>query len=826
MPNVRSGLFTPREFSYRRNALKLAPDAFVVVNGALTSRVLSPMKVEQTQDIDIRGGITSVNVSAAVSPPGSSKATIEITTPMYKGLHEDYFVTLPNGVRAPFFMPMMEVKIYMKGRFLEPEYKYVTQYYPVFWGMITNVQENYSSGNYNITLSCDDFLVWWRFQKITLNPGIIDSFYGGALQTKFPTVFEKMSPWEIIYSMFTDNFFIQHKKDGTEAFFNFVYPQWSKTAMMPDSLVPVKDTFGPMSSLVMDYWNDRFGMGVSRDGDIGQIKSEVSQIPLEMFGLRGPIKQETVQNKIMTFLDYKDKQYSGHTDTAAALDLDFGLLARVQPFGAFDLFGQGTEPTIMSKMEIATAVCEKVQMEFFVDTNGKFVFKPPFYNLDVASAGLKHYRIGPEDVIDFNATFDSNVLINYLTVTGPMYQQIPSLEAIGFHVDFDSVRKYGIRAEQVNIPYGMNGKQLRMIAVAEMSRRNGQAFSGSVTIPLRPEMRLGYPVYMEHIDAFYYVTGINHSFSFGSSATTSLTLEFRRDKVFDDGNSGIGDSQMGDVLYSCVIRNRENELSEEFKKSKPDFEKIKDRLEKISFAKRKLETGEETSEIYDVSDLDTLFNETKKNIIAAQNNIMDGPNMMGTWKVDRATVKLRSSDQIKDKEKDSAYSANELVMMTNESLPYTDKLGYKHIGAFPYGANLVLSKNGMMRDMTDFIEKTNHEVDVLMNCNGAPEISSDNPSSEDSKGMTIGLNSDSSMINETVEVTIKDYTDQVEKRREMEQDLSQYLPFYGRDERARYEALAHINASDKAAKAQMDVPIDGTLQCTKESYQNESTYSG
>src|SRR4030042_1610384 len=129
----------------------------------------------------------------------------------------------------------------------------------------------------------------------------------------------------------------------------------------------------------------------------------------------------------------------------------------------------------------------------------------------------------------------------------------------------------------------------------------------------------------------------------------------------------------------------------------------------------------------------------------------------------------------------------------------------------------------MMRDMTDFIEKTNHEVDVLMNCNGAPEISSDNPSSEDSKGMTIGLNSDASMVNETIEATIKNYTDQVEKRREMEQDISQYPVFYGQD-RELYEALAHINSSDKAAKAQMDVPIDGTSQCTKESYQNESTY--
>ena len=532
MATTRSGLFTLKEFSYRRNVLKLAPDAFVVINGALTSRVLSPMESGGTKDIDIRGGIVSVNVSAAVSPPGASRASIEVVAPMYKGLHEDYYISLPNGTRVPFFMPMMEVKIYMKGRFLESEYGYTPRYYPVFWGMITNVQENYSDGNFTISISCEDFLCWWKYQKITTNPSVQSAFFGGASQVRFPSVFKNMSAWEIIYSLFVDSFFTQHHENGAASFYNFVYPNWSKSGDLPNNIKNQRDTFGPLSSKVIQYWNERFGFGLTTADNPNLLKTQLEKVPLKMYGLRGPIDYKTVTDKLLSFLDKNESTEMAQTDRRAKLDLDFGLLARVQPYGLFDLFGSGTEPTIYSKLEIATAICEKVFMEFFVDTNGEIVFKPPFYNLDVASGNVPYYRVGPNDVINYNSSFDSNSIINYLTVTGPMYQTLGSLEAIGFHADFDSIAKYGIRSEQVNVPYGMNGKQLKMIAAAEMARRNGQAYTGSVSIPLRPEMRLGYPVYLEHIDTFYYVTGINHNFSFGSAAITDLSLQFKREKIF------------------------------------------------------------------------------------------------------------------------------------------------------------------------------------------------------------------------------------------------------------------------------------------------------
>ena len=824
MATTRSGLFTLKEFSYRRNVLKIAPDAFVVINGALTSRVLSPMSVGSTQDIDIRGGITSINVSAAVSPPGASRANIEVVAPMYKGIHEDYYVSMPNGTRVPFFMPMMEVKIYMKGRYLESEFGYVPRYYPVFWGMITGVQENYSDGNFTLSISCEDFLCWWKYQKITINPGVQDTFFGGAPQTRFPSVFEKMSAWEIIYSLFTDSFFAQHNDNGASAYYNFIYPKWSKSADLPDSILPIRDTLGPLSSLAISYWNKRFGMGVTDNKDPNLTKDQLAGVPLKMYGLRGPIKFETVRNKLLTFLDNKEGSYGDQSDRRAELDLDFGLLARVQPYGLFDLFGSGSEPTIFSKLEIATAICEKVFMEFFVDTNGEIVFKPPFYNLDVASGNVKYYRVGPDEVINFNASMDSNAIVNYLTVTGPLYQSLSSLEATGFHADFDSIMRYGIRSDQVNVPYGMNAKQLKMIAVAEMARRNGQAHTGSVSIPLRPEIRLGYPVYLEHIDTFYYVTGINHNFTFGSSAVTELSLQFRREKIFEDGNSGIPGSQLGDVLYSCVMRDKEAEVAKILTNDKPIIEEVHKRIEALyDEAKVKNPMGK-------TPELDKKVNDWKKQIIAAQNGVFEGPGLMGLWKIDRANVKKRTSEQLNEAGDDATFTANELVMITRESVPYTDKLGYRHMGAFPYGANLVLTKDGQMRDSTNFIESTDQSVDTMLNSIGVREELSSGISSEANQDTSDNVTQDYTTNVEQREVTIQKSQDTMNNRYGIDADIKQQQNeqsnpnIYDRTQDS--TGLVAINDAEAAARVMMDVPLNSADPCVRESNQNESTNSG
>jgi len=741
MAETRSGLFTPNEFR-NRGLLRLAPDAFVSVNGALGARVLSPVSKKGLKGLEIRGGITSVNVSLALSPPGASKCTFDVVAPQYKGLHEDYYINLPNGTKMPYFAPMMEVKVYMKGRYLDESTGYVPQYYPVFWGMITNVSESYSGGVNTFSITCGDILTWWKYQKLTLKPAAIQSLFGAPGMNRFPTVFENMTPWELIYALFMDTFFVS---DSGRAY-NFIYPKLSKSEFAPDfgglSGAERKRTFTALSMNIIDYWNRRFGF------DADSPIADPDRMPLEMFGLRGPISIESVRESVSTFRSTArmDRQSS----IRARLTLDYGILARIQPYGAFNLFGDGATALETTKLEIANQVCEQTHMEFFLDSNGRLVFKPPLYNLDVNAEDVPYYTFKPEDIITFGADTNSDAIVNYLEVTAPLRYEIPDLENIGYHIDVDSVKRYGIRFQHVAMRYGNDARSLRLVACAEMTRVNGRAYTGSLSTPLRPELRLGYPVYVKHIDAYYYVTSVSHSVSFGSSATTTLGLEFRRDRVWDDGSVT---GTAGTLLKSKVLRfDPKTNLGLVVNEDKSKNDEDKEAPEKTADEKMQEAVIELREAIKGGSlpegELQMMVNDILKDDFKRASGFLAGPPSQGFYKVSDARVKrvaanktggyvvdnqtkvskLQEGDEkaaaknpvpIDDQRAETqAIISNELLMITDDTVPFSDKRGYKHIGAFPYGANLKVTRASDLVDSSNPRDARDAQTNAVLGASG------------------------------------------------------------------------------------------------------------
>ena len=741
MAETRSGLFTPNEFR-NRGLLRLAPDAFVSINGALGARILSPVNTKNLKGLEIRGGVTSINVNLALNPAGSSKASFEVIAPQYKGLHEDYYINLPNGTKMPYFAPMMEVKIYMKGRFLDESTGYVPQYYPVFWGMITNVSETYSGGINTFSVSCGDILTWWKYQKITLKPAAVSSLFGAPSLSHFPTVFENMTPWELIYALFLDTFFVS---DAGQAY-NFIYPKLSKSGFSPDfgglKGAERKETFTALSLNVIDYWNKRFGLAV--DSQV----TDPDRMPLEMFGLQGPISLESVREAVSTFRT--TARSARQSSIRARLTLDYGILARIQPYGAFNLFGNGASSLESTKLEIANEVCEQTHMEFFLDSNGRLVFKPPLYNLDVNAEDLPYYTFKPEDIITFGSDINSESIVNYLEVTAPMRYELPQLENIGYHIDFDSVKRFGIRFQHVAMRYGNDARSLRLVACAEMTRINGRAYTGSLTTPLRPELRLGYPVYVKHIDAYYYVTSISHSVSFGSAASTTLGLEFRRDRIWDDGTvTGVpGTLLKGKVLrYSATTKIG---IVEREDNTKTDTEEqagkqtATERTEEATKQVREALKGGSASD----EDVQRVVNDMLKEDFKRVSGVLSGPPSQGFYAIDDASIKRPVSNETGDyvtaaqedvakKQKGSdeaaaggaipiedqrsetqAIVSNELLMITDDTVPYSDKLGYRHIGAFPYGANLKMTRGNDMVDISNPRDSRDAETNSVLSASG------------------------------------------------------------------------------------------------------------
>jgi hypothetical protein len=722
----RSGLFSFKGIK-NRNVLKLAPDAFAIMNNSFGEKVISPMDANSTpfsapgdrsKTVQMQGGITSINVNSAISPAGAGRASIEVLAPQYKGGHNDYYVDMPNGVRLPYFLPMTEVKIYMKSRFIEKteEHRNKPQYYPVFWGFITSVNESYTNGVSTFSLSCVDLLNWWSFIKVTVKPSSENSLMGAPQANRFPTIFEFLNPWEVIYALFLDTFFVQGGQDNLGGLTSqFVAADYGGIKNTPqfglDGNGERRAVLGGLASSTVSYWSNRFGFQnfVAYDENAatetaGEASAQNKGI-LEMYGLRGSINVNTIGKSVMDFKENNNRT-KGRT-VKADVNLDFSILERIQPFGQFSLYGDGSTTIRNTKMEIANKVCDDTHMEFFLDMNGSFVFKPPMYNLDVVNGKDGVYVMESEDII--NSTFAHNIdgIVNFLEVTGPMNYNNPELLYKGLHIDYPSIRRYGMRHQILSMNYGNTPETLRAIAVAEMARINSKTKTGTMSIPLRSEMRLGYPVYISHIDAYYYVSGISHSFTFGSTATTQLSLESRRDRVYDDGSIT---GSPGKILKGYVSELRKGVDDILSTGGTPTSTDLND-------AKQGARTPADINQDNEAETLNTL----QKSYIKETKALFAGNNSQALTRIRKARTTLRPDVAIppgkpEDRNTDANTSiqvnSNELIHITKETVPYTDAHGYEHIGAFPYGANLRLDRLNSSR----LIDQSNRaESDVYKN---------------------------------------------------------------------------------------------------------------
>lgn len=710
-----SGLFSFKGIK-DRSVLKLAPDAFAIMNNAFGEAIIAPMDANSTtfsapgdrgKSVQLQGGITSLNVNTTISPAGGGRANIEVLAPQYKGMHNDYYVDMPNGIRMPYFIPMTEVKVFMKSRFIEgdPKYKYKPQYYPVFWGFITSVEESYSDGVSTFSLSCADMLNWWSFQKVTIKPSSDQALSGAPQANKFPTIFEYLNPWETIYSLFMDTFFVQGDKENADGLTsNFVAPEFSSSGARYDlgsiTETDLRNMLGGLARNTTQYWSNRFGFQAFA-GINGKSSSNDKGI-LEMHGLRGPVNITNWDKDIMRYKMSAEKT-KGRTVTAE-LDLDFSILERIQPYGQFSLYGSGSESVMNTKLEIANKVCDDTHMEFFLDLNGSFVFKPPMYNLDVVSGGDSTYIIKSEDTVNFTFAQNTDGLVNFLEVTGPVNYNTPEINYKGIHIDYPSIRRFGMRHQVLSMNYGNSSESLRAIAVAEMARINSKTKTATISIPLRSEMRMGYPVYLSHIDAYYYVTGITHSFTFGSTATTQLSLESRRDRVFSDGS--IADKSGAAVPVGTILRAYVSEL----RKGKAEIEDAD--LEVAS-------QGSRTSADIGQDNKASTKNSLMKEYIKDTKGLFSGNNSVGLTKIRPARTTLNPDVAIpsgtpEDGNTDARTSlrtnSNELIHITNWSVPYTDINGYEHIGAFPYGANLRLDRSDSRYNIVDMTDRASSDV--------------------------------------------------------------------------------------------------------------------
>jgi len=490
-----------------------APDAVVYINGD-TDIMGCPSCRKR---FDWNKYITSIQIDLSVdSVPGS--ATIAISIPRHS--IDDFFF---DG--EPVITEMMEVEVYAKGYYLVEG---VPQHYPIFWGLITEVEDAYSGGEHTVNLHCSDILKWWELCKMNINPAFTATA-GQKGRSLFGNVFFGMNPYDVIWTLAQQSF--GDVVVGTGSLVSLYKEQGGQKAVFDASL-----------SDIMLYWEERFS----------RIRSNVMMYGVNGVAVRGDSLYEAYRHGRKgtlgkPFASTAVRNANGGKDGGQMVfdPTDPNVVAfRTQ----FQNAGQVNfwQSEYQTKLELANAAKEAIGFEFYMDVDGSIVFKPPFYNLDILSNKPLSW-IQDIDIIDISRSRSEAEVVTQVQMQGAfggsidygMPQEVTPFTSV---TDYHLLRKYGWRSHTYNSEFMGDPMLMFYHGMDILDRLNSKRHRGSVTIPLRPELRLGFPVYLAPWDQIWYVSGISHNIQFGGRATTTLTLTAKRGKFF--APQGIGTMQM------------------------------------------------------------------------------------------------------------------------------------------------------------------------------------------------------------------------------------------------------------------------------------------
>ena len=431
------------------------------------------------------------------------------------------------------------------------EYKANTPVYPyyhVFHGVVTRVAQSYGPGTYTVTLTCSSMLHFWEHQNVVINAQVAGSRGPRNTHQKSSLVGNKyanMTPYSIIYSLY-------YEEVGAPAADSFTVGQ--KTNRDSDSSA-VNDSMYHLNTL---YWEKRHTQrmyGLRMHGVSGEMWSAAQQAVIAKLDRKGlknlgtktykeqqrktndPFKHDPARQR-------RKKNSKGELTkgTSTLFSTAQGMNTADQLAFSFDLgqFGdvQAFDSQYMGKLDIATQVTAACGYEFYQDVDGDLVFKPPYYNLNTKPS--KVYIIEDVDIINMGVS-EGEPAATYAVVTGTNHKNLKGMDHTFIqpkviYVDYRLVAQFGWIETSKEVDHIEKPDSLWLYAVNLLTEMNKGLHTADVSIPLRPEMRPGFPVYIRHLDCYYYCTSLNHNTSFGGQCTTSLTLTAKRAKFYPPGD--------------------------------------------------------------------------------------------------------------------------------------------------------------------------------------------------------------------------------------------------------------------------------------------------
>jgi hypothetical protein len=534
-----------------REIVKTCPDVVVYIEGKpyITNPFINlndsrNQSNSQSTSVPFNDYIDSFSVSYQVDnlvPTASFSLNIPAS--------RKYLFQAPGGNNI--LEPMMQVQVFAKGYFFAQNGN--TLYYRVFKGLITSVSYTDTGTALQVAVSCKGTMHFLDLMYVDLQTSQITN--SPTPVTPFNSNQYLMSPYQMLADIFTRSVTFEgfqltsiqqdSLKAGTSDWKDSVKAQFiSRWQTILTNVTRDVRILGYGYQDITGLQDSQAQVGVLYDTFTAEPKDAVGQMA---YNMRASTNSRVPQKSIIAQASDKDL----YINIMRTYLPDFQVAAVQQ-------LGGKTVP----RSERIRFIANLIGYEGYQDLDGAIVFKPPYYNLDVTNLGTDPAAQGQGGSFTSSATSaasyiraNANPFVVYLSeietetevedeanvratrmCVQPDFMSnlhFPSAEGpqvlpVADHIDIAKLAKFGLREQPLrNLNYlGQNDLiALYTYAVSELNRANRGYRTYTFSIPLRPEIRLGFPMYIPHRDMYGYINSVSISYQQGQSATMQVTLD-------------------------------------------------------------------------------------------------------------------------------------------------------------------------------------------------------------------------------------------------------------------------------------------------------------
>lgn len=632
-----------------RDIVKTAPDMVVYINDLPI--VFNPYIGDSGVSVNFNDFITNISGTAdcdALIP----SANITMSVPN----HYNYLFLVPGGNKI--LSTMSTIKMFSKGYYFDENGDSI--YHRVFYGVIDSIGYTYTGTTLQITINCKGIMRLFELIQTNVNPSTMN--FGvmktGTQLTAFRTKDYDKSALAIIYK----NIFRDLVPEEIAAALNETTVQRAGSSVKTlDTRIKNEDLVEMIQTRFINRWSP--------------VLSEIKKAT-RIFGfdyeIENKLKTKTELKDLVEQQKYIESTFKNQVDSVAKYLPDYAI-------GNITLL----QSRITSKLERISSMASVTGYEAYQDLNGNIIFKPPLYNLDVTQSKLEESKnpfiINLDEVIDETEQEDEQgIRVTRVTVKGQpwgaLLQDYPGdiLPGVATYTDMNLFSKFGMREEPVReITWLKQDDAVNYAyAISEMYRMNRAYRTYRFSIPMRPEMKLGFPCYIKHHDMYGYIRNISWSYSVGGTSTMSITLDCIRRRILmpfqvkRDDDTKITEYKS---IPNLVLKFSKNPNKEKAKKSAQESEinpsGTKNSVGAVSSVKDKDQKEHSKREIHD----DYI------DFITVQTKI---PEKGQVWLIGEDEKKFFTEARPCD---------TKYMVELNDRQPFTDHNGYELYGPFPWG---------------------------------------------------------------------------------------------------------------------------------------------